>query len=449
MNTGRIVCGMLLSLLTLQLPACSFNMNVESMLSPPRLTAEQEQIYQALLSDVGGAQISLKYPKSGEHLSAFTVADLDGDGSDEAIVFFESGRTVAEENPLRYCLLGQQNGKWTALKEYSTLGAEVERIDITKLGTNPRTNLVISYSKVDGADHKAEVLYYDSGELISTLPVPYSVMTLRDLDQDGTNELFVANAAKATVSAAALTYSLDKDGNYTPSQVDLPESFTEISRLIYGTLPADHAPGTVPAIYMDCLSGATTVQTIVLSYKDNRLRQVYTDSTDRQKSERSSVYQTMDIDGDGEVEIPVDKIFYGYDKDKTEENPPIPLTNWYVCRGGLLMRERASYYAAQDGFVFLLPQRWEERVTAVQEDGETVFYTFDADRPNPDGTPNLLEPLLRLSVVTDPIMADGMQANGYLLLRQQNGRYYLGKTESGNRLLSISDSELLFAMRFL
>ena len=131
MNTGRIVCGMLLSLLTLQLPACSFNMNVESMLSPPRLTAEQEQIYQALLSDVGGAQISLKYPKSGEHLSAFTVADLDGDGSDEAIVFFDSGRTVAEENPLRYCLLGQQNGKWKALKEYSTLGAEVERIDMS------------------------------------------------------------------------------------------------------------------------------------------------------------------------------------------------------------------------------------------------------------------------------------------------------------------------------
>ena len=106
---------------------------------------------------------------------------------------------------------------------------------------------------------------------------------------------------------------------------------------------------------------------------------------------------------------------------------------------------------------FVMVRQWRhglEGITTefpggVQEDGETVFYTFDADRPNPDGTPNLLEPLLRLSVVTDPIMADGMQANGYLLLRQQNGRYYLGKTESGNRLLSISDSELLFAMRFL
>ena len=71
--------------MTVQLPACNFTASVETLLSPPRLTAEQEQIYQALMKNTGSS-VSLKYPKRGEHLSAFTVVDLDGDKMDEAIV---------------------------------------------------------------------------------------------------------------------------------------------------------------------------------------------------------------------------------------------------------------------------------------------------------------------------------------------------------------------------
>jgi hypothetical protein len=99
--------------------------------------------------------------------------------------------------------------------------------------------------------------------------------------------------------------------------------------------------------------------------------------------------------------------------------------------------------------VFLLPKRWEWQVTAIQENGETVFYTIDPSRGNPDGTPVIHEPLLRLAVETDPVAADALQNDGYLLLRRQNGRYYLGKTEQGSRKLSMSDSELLFSMQFL
>ena len=51
------------ALLTVQLPACNFTAGVETLLSPPRLTAEQEQIFQAL-RDSAGSSISLKYPQT-------------------------------------------------------------------------------------------------------------------------------------------------------------------------------------------------------------------------------------------------------------------------------------------------------------------------------------------------------------------------------------------------
>lgn len=442
-----VLCGTALSMLTLQLPSCGFSASVESLLSPPRLTAEQEQIYQALQS-AAGSQISLKYPKSGERLSAFIVEDLDGDGSDEAIVFYEAGRNTAEENPLRICLLDQTAGGWRAITEYPAAGAEIERVDITELGTNPRTNLIISYGLVDGAEHAAEVFHYADSELISTLSVQYSVMALRDLNQDGTIELFVASAAKAETPAMATAYALDENGSYMQSQISLPDSFTDISRLVYGALPTGNGQETIPAVYMDGITGATTVQTVVMSYRERALWLEYSDGAERfPNTARSGGCQTMDMDDDGEAEIPVSSAFYGYAN--AAEGSPLSMTNWYVCRNGRLMREYSSYYAVQDGYIFRMPQRWERCVTAVPENEEIVFYAFDTNAQTADGEPVLLEPLLRLTVVADPIAADAMQSEGYILLRQQNSRYYLGRTESGSRSLSLTESELVTAMRYL
>ena len=447
----KLIAGCLsLGMLTAQLPGCSFSASVESMLSPPRLTVEQEQIYRALQISAG-SQISLKYPKSGERLSAFIMEDLDGDGSDEAVVFYEVSRNAAEEIPLRICLLDQNaDGTWSAISHAAAAGAEIDRVDLERLGSNPRINLIIGYSMVDGAEHAAQVFHYEE-ELTKSLEIPYSVMALRDLNEDGTTEMFVASAAKNAQPATATVYALNENGKYIQDELALPESLTDVSRITYGRLPVGTGNETVPAIYLDGVSGATSLRTVVLNYRD-RLTMLYADSADRfPNTERSGGFQTMDVDGDGEAEIPVEMAFYGYSN--VPEANPLHMTNWYVCRNGLLMREHSSYYSSQNGFIFLMPKRWERCVTARQENDEIIFYTFtlnNAENAETDSAePLLLEPLLRLAVVTDPVAADAMQSDGYLLLRQQDSRYYLGRIEQGGKYLRLSPSELLISMRFL
>ena len=70
------------------LSGCTFSTSIDGLLSPPKLSLEQEQIYDALRR-AAGSSISLKYPKTGGYLSAFIVSDIDGDGEDEALVFYE------------------------------------------------------------------------------------------------------------------------------------------------------------------------------------------------------------------------------------------------------------------------------------------------------------------------------------------------------------------------
>ena len=69
--------------LPLILTGCSVEINVDTMLTPPKLSGEQEQIYQAL-QEAAGSDIRLKYPKSGSYLSAFIIADIDEESGEES-----------------------------------------------------------------------------------------------------------------------------------------------------------------------------------------------------------------------------------------------------------------------------------------------------------------------------------------------------------------------------
>ena len=113
------------------LSGCSFGASIDTLMAPPKLSVEQEQIYNALTSTTGSA-ISLKYPKSGKYLSAFIIEDIDGDGSNEAVVFYERNVHSVDENPLRINILDKENGKWTSTYDQPAEGSEIEQVIISR-----------------------------------------------------------------------------------------------------------------------------------------------------------------------------------------------------------------------------------------------------------------------------------------------------------------------------
>jgi hypothetical protein len=77
--------------LCLLFSGCSpITLSVEDLMRPPQLSENQRQVHDALMAALGtsDSNISLRYPRSGNNRSAFTFFDLDGDGQDEAMVFY-------------------------------------------------------------------------------------------------------------------------------------------------------------------------------------------------------------------------------------------------------------------------------------------------------------------------------------------------------------------------
>ena len=66
--------SILLMCAALLLSGCSFGtFSVDTLLTPPKLSQEQQEIHQCLIESVGN-DITLKYPSSGDNRSAFVLS---------------------------------------------------------------------------------------------------------------------------------------------------------------------------------------------------------------------------------------------------------------------------------------------------------------------------------------------------------------------------------------
>ena len=87
----------------------------------------------------------MKYPRSGENLSAFIVDDIDNDSQEEAIVFYKKNAIKTEDNSLRINILDQEDSVWRSVYDRAADGNEVEQVMITKLGEHDSCLLYTSY----------------------------------------------------------------------------------------------------------------------------------------------------------------------------------------------------------------------------------------------------------------------------------------------------------------
>lgn len=353
---------------------CTFGASIDTLMAPPKLGPEQEQIYSELTRSLGTSNISLKYPKSGKYLSAFIIEDIDGDGGNEAIVFYEKNNHAADENPLRINVLDQENGQWMSASDRGAVGSEIEEVIISKLGSNDRVNLIIGTSLINRSEKNVSVYTYSNGVLQEpptfSRNKAYAYIDVMDLDLDGENELLRITGASGDDQAMAEVFRLDEDGQYNRSNTALSDNISDFD-ISYGKV-GDSKVG----IYIDALSGTGSVQTDVLYLDGNALHKVFRTAEETEKTMRASGCTCFDIDGDGSIEIPLQKLAPGYKE--SEGGDYLMLTDWNrISDDDKLKKCFTSYYSVNDGYIFLFPEKWEEKVTVKRAaDEEIVFCTF-------------------------------------------------------------------------
>ena len=403
---------LLLPFMAAALTGCTFGASIDTLMSPPKLSMEQEQIYSAL-TEATGNSISLKYPKSGKYLSAFIVEDIDGDGGNEALVFYEKNSLAVEENTLRINILDNYDGEWSSVCDTPVDGSEIEKVMISKLGSSDRMNLIIGSSQINRSEKNVSLYTYSDGSVEPPFrTTPYSFFDVVDLDTDGENEFLLLKGASST-PAVVVAYRLNDKGTYEPYSQELSGSFTEFDEPSYGLMGNGRM-----GLYIDAVSGAGYIQSDVIYMDENGLNKVFASPEESFSTNRPSGCATFDIDSDGIPEIPVQKVSLGYDN--ASESEQMKITEWmYITDENTLKKKYTSYYSVNEGYIFIFPERWEESVKVERDsiNDEIVFRSYV------NGTEG--GELLRLYGAKDKHSREDRIANGYMLLHTKGDSAYL------------------------
>ncbi len=423
--------------LSLLLTGCSFGATIDSLLVPPGLSQEQDQIYQALQNAVG-KDIKLQYPTSGDYLSAFILSDFDRDGAEEALVFYDKTGLSAVENTLRMNILDKDGSGWRSVCDIPAAGAEIEKVMISPIGNDDDARIVIGYSVADQYDRALVVYDYESGSLAECFTESYSLFDIHDLDGNQTKELLVLHADSSGAKARAAVYSPDEAGQYRKTQLSLRSSCTGFSQVLYEKQEDGSA-----VVYADMLTGVTTIQTELFRYDGSSMSHVLTDKSAPSETMRSVSCLTLDIDSDGTPEIPVQTVFPGYEGNASDQN--IRLTRWMTEEGGVLTEKYRGYYSVSDGYAFMLPKEWQSEVTAVSDGitGDIVFYHFTGSLTEP------MQELMRIGMASDRETRDSLIEEGYKLLHSRGNAYYFMNVIYSTDSLYLPESKLLGCFLFV
>ncbi|MEG0693459.1 MAG: hypothetical protein RR444_10315, partial [Oscillospiraceae bacterium] len=166
---------------------CTYSQTgIEGLMAPPKLSDQQNQIYNALVSSVG-KNIKLKYPRQGAFTSAFLINNIDNEPTQEALVFYENTSNSSATMPLRVSVLDQQDGKWVSKYEVAVSANEVEKVSI--VSQNEQTYVIIGFNLLSKSEKVIMMYTYEDGILNEQFTTNCSNYEVFDIDNDKSSEI--------------------------------------------------------------------------------------------------------------------------------------------------------------------------------------------------------------------------------------------------------------------
>lgn len=429
----RVGCAPLAGILSLLLCGCSLGTSVDSLLSPPRLTEEQNAVY-AALSESLGSSVTLKYPRSGDYRSAFVIEDIDGEPTGEAIVFYETPAVGLSDSSLRLNILDMQDGKWRSVYDYAGAGTDIDRVIIRRLGSGEIPTVIIGYNNIADGMKELRAYVYDGG-LVPLFNDSYSYLDAFDMDMDGKDELVtIVNGNGYTYSYVQTIANQGSGRSIADYRVSgaAEVGSGSVAAVAKGLLSND----TV-ALYVDLLQTDGTLTTELVYSVGDVLRNPFRINPELSlRTGRPSGYYSCDIDGDGSCEIPTISDFLGYQSaDRAEK---LYITDWWEFSNYSLNKKYSSFYSISEGYCFMLPARWEGMVTLKQDafTGEYVFYKFE------DSLADSTTELMRFCVTENDNVTE-KSAAGYTTVASKGSVCYMVKNSADTaESLVLTQSEI-------
>lgn len=394
----------------------------------PRRSSEYKNLQTVI--DTAMNELDYAAPLSGDNRQPVQTADLNGDGTDEYLVFAKG----TGEKPLKILVFRQlPDDKFELQEEISCKGAAFEQVQYVEFDGYSGVDLVVGRRINDQVTKIASVFSFASGQSEQVMSSIYAKFLTCDLDEDGATELIVIRNGEAEASNAVAVMYGYKDGAVERSvEAGLSVRAEQIRRITTNVLSSGET-----AIYVASALSEQAVITDVFALKNQVLTNISLSSdfgTSVQTLRNYYVY-AEDIDSDGMLELPslVPMRYITLMADTAEQD----LIRWYnLDINGSETDKMYTFHNFLEGWYVELESSWINRI-AVEENGAAhTFYMWND---------NYGEAMAVFTIFTLTGRDRDSQAavqNRFALYRGENV-VYAGKLESASAIYGITEAYLV------
>jgi hypothetical protein len=356
-------------LAVLLLTGCSMR-TLDELYRVPRRSEEYNNLQSAIDQSIGDREYCA--PLSGENLQTVQMADLDGDGTQEYLLFAKG----TSDKPLQILIFRLENEEYVLSDTIRSTGGAYDVVEYARMDDKPGYELIVGYQISDQVARSVSVYSFRSGKAVSLMSANYTKFVPYDINADGRSELMILHAGESDeASGVAELYYCAGGTMERSNQVNMSETVDRLKRIVAGKLH-----GGQPAIYVASAVGESAIITDVFAMVDGHFTNVSfsNESGTSVQTLRNYYVYADDIDEDGVVELP-DLITM-----RSPANLNIAtmqyLIRWYAMTASGDEAEKVyTYHNFQGGWYMTLDSTWAARVAVLQRGSRYEFYVWDED----------------------------------------------------------------------
>lgn len=353
----------------LLLTGCNMS-TVEDLYCLPK----RSEAYKNLQSVIDQAMYGLEFsaPVSGEHQQTVQLADLNGDGQDEYLLFAKG----STEKPLQIFIFTGDGEQYYLLDTIESTGSSFQQVEYVDMDGRGGVEIVVGRQLSDQVMRSVSVYTMVHGQIEEVMKTSYSKFVCADMDRNGYRELLILRPGENDAdNGVAELYSMQSGTLERSAQVNMSEPADKIRRIMIGKLNDG-----IPAVYVASDAGSDSIITDVYAVVSDQFTNVTfsNESGTSVQTLRNYYVYADDIDSDGILELPDLITMRMPDGDGASQSQH--LIRWYAMNsdGGELNR-MYTYHNFAGGWYVELDSSIASRIAAVQRGSSYEFYLWDEE----------------------------------------------------------------------
>jgi hypothetical protein len=358
---------LLLLLAVLLLGGCSVQ-TVDEMYAIPKRSED----YNDLQSAIDGAMVGLSYcaPLTGENQQPVQMADLNGDGVEEYLVFAKG----TADRPLKILVFRQQNETYVHTDTLESSGAAFDQVEYVQLDENAGVEILVGCQVSDQVYRSMSAYTVEDGTIRQVITANYLKMLSLDMTGDGRYSILLARPGITDTDKGVVTlYSLVNGAVERSNEVEMSQPADKIKRIVVGKLQKGGS-----AVYIGSTVDETTLVTDVFALREGLLTNMTfsSESGTSIKTMRNYYIYADDVDDDGVVELP--SLIPMKPMGAVSSSDQQHLIRWYaMTAGGEEVDKMYTFHSFRDGWYLQLDKTLAQRLTVNISGSEYRFFLWD------------------------------------------------------------------------